>query len=153
MPRHIAPRLFSLLLAAAPAHPLCVWFEKPARTMEKSRITATATGTRTRVAEAVRKINLLESLPIGKGRLGAMDCGGVDLERIILNESSVLSGGEYDANKHNEHKALSEIRRRLFAAITRGRRRSWIKTSVGSANGSNPPSSAPTGRGRLEFGR
>jgi hypothetical protein len=33
-----------------------------------------------------------ESSPLGNGRLGAMMFGGVDEERIVLNESSVWSG-------------------------------------------------------------
>ena len=62
-----------------------------------------------------KRPNFLESLPIGNGRLGAMDCGGVARQRIILNESSVWSGGPYDPNKHEAHKALPAIREALFA--------------------------------------
>lgn len=36
--------------------------------------------------------NFTESSPMGNGRLGAMLFGGVDVERIVLNESSVWSG-------------------------------------------------------------
>jgi hypothetical protein len=36
--------------------------------------------------------NFTESTPLGNGRLGAMMFGGVNEERIVLNESSVWSG-------------------------------------------------------------
>jgi alpha-L-fucosidase 2 len=35
----------------------------------------------------------VEALPIGNGRLGAMVFGGVETERIQLNEESVWTGG------------------------------------------------------------
>jgi hypothetical protein len=55
-----------------------------------------------------------ESLPLGNGRLGAMVFGGVDEERIVLNESSVWSGSTNDDNRLDAHKALPEIRRLLL---------------------------------------
>ena len=36
-----------------------------------------------------------EALPVGNGRLGAMVFGGVDEERIQLNEDTYWSGGPY----------------------------------------------------------
>ena len=75
-----------------------VWFSAPAKINKKGG-----------------KIDFLESLPIGNGRLGAMDCGGVARERIILNESTVWAGGRYDANKHEAYKSLPAIREALFA--------------------------------------
>ncbi len=46
-----------------------------------------------------------EALPIGNGRLGAMLFGGVTIERIQFNESSLWSGdnnwdGEYETGDH-----------------------------------------------------
>jgi alpha-L-fucosidase 2 len=55
-----------------------------------------------------------ESSPMGNGRLGAMMFGGVDEERIVLNESSVWSGSRQDADRQDAYKALSEIRRLLL---------------------------------------
>jgi alpha-L-fucosidase 2 len=55
-----------------------------------------------------------ESLPLGNGRIGAMVFGGVDEERIVLNESSVWSGSPEDANRPDAHKVLPEIRRLLL---------------------------------------
>lgn len=54
-----------------------------------------------------------ESLPLGSGRLGAMVFGGVETERIVLNENSLWSGGPQDADRPDAHKALPEIRRLL----------------------------------------
>ncbi len=54
------------------------------------------------------------SLPLGNGRLGAMIFGGVDEERIVLNESSVWSGSRQDADRPEAHLALPEIRRLLL---------------------------------------
>src|SRR5271156_2800655 len=56
-----------------------------------------------------------ESSPMGNGRLGAMLFGGVDEERIVLNESSVWSGSRQDADRPDAAKALPEIRRLLVA--------------------------------------
>ncbi len=55
-----------------------------------------------------------ESSPMGNGRLGAMMFGGVDEERIVLNESSVWSGSRQDADRQDAHKVLPEIRRLLL---------------------------------------
>ncbi|NOS68575.1 MAG: glycoside hydrolase family 95 protein [Verrucomicrobia bacterium] len=59
--------------------------------------------------------NFTESSPMGNGRLGAMMFGGVDEERIVLNESSVWSGSRQDADREGAHKVLPEIQRLLLA--------------------------------------
>ncbi len=101
--------------ATPPAEPMSVWFEAPARSLSKPRGAMTKTGTKDAAAAPARKIDFLQSLPVGNGRLGAMDCGGIELERVILNESSVWSGGDYDGNMHDAYKSLPEIRKKLFA--------------------------------------
>ncbi len=55
-----------------------------------------------------------EALPVGNGRLGAMVWGGVDRERLQLNEATVWSGrsGSFDRIGAQAH--LPEIRRLLF---------------------------------------
>ena len=58
--------------------------------------------------------NFTESSPLGNGRLGAMMFGGVDEERIVLNESSVWSGSPQDADRPDACKFLPEIRRLLL---------------------------------------
>ena len=70
--------------------PMIVWFDKPGKAFH-------------------------ESCVVGNGRLGAMDFGGVDKDRIVLNESSMWSGGPYEANKYDAYKCLPEVRAKLFA--------------------------------------
>src|SRR5579864_1924861 len=86
---------FSIILPfpAAPANTFApetaIWFDKPA-------------------------VNFTESTPLGNGRLGAMMFGGVDEERIVLNENSVWSGSHQDADRPDAYKALPEIQRLLL---------------------------------------
>jgi alpha-L-fucosidase 2 len=56
-----------------------------------------------------------EALPIGNGRLGCMIFGGVDRERIALNEESVWSGSRAANDRPDAGKNLPEIRRLLLA--------------------------------------
>ncbi len=56
----------------------------------------------------------LHALPVGNGRLGAMVFGGIDRERIQLNENSLWSGGPIDPNNPEALKHLPELRRMLF---------------------------------------
>ena len=58
--------------------------------------------------------NFTESSPLGNGRLGAMMFGGVDDERIVLNESSVWSGSRQDADRPDAYKVLPEIQKLLL---------------------------------------
>jgi len=73
----------------APEEPMTVWFTEPAETYH-------------------------ESGPIGNGRLGAMDLGGIEKQRVVLNESTMWSGGPYNANREGAWKCLPEVRKRLF---------------------------------------
>jgi len=56
----------------------------------------------------------LESTPIGNGRLGAMDLGGVLDQNIVLNESSMWSGGKYESNRQEAYKNVPKIQNLLF---------------------------------------
>src|SRR5690349_12108117 len=58
--------------------------------------------------------NFTQSTPLGNGRLGAMVFGGIDEERIILNESSVWSGSRQDADRSDAYKVLPEIQKLLL---------------------------------------
>ena len=78
------------LSAAAFSPDTTVWLAKPAR-------------------------NFMESTPLGNGRLGAMDFGGIADERIVLNEDSLWSGSAQGADRTNAAAALPEIRRMLLA--------------------------------------
>ena len=62
----------------------------------------------------------LEALPIGNGRLGAMVFGGVERERLQLNEGTLWAGGPHDYDNPEAFAALPEIRRLVFA-------REWSK--------------------------
>jgi alpha-L-fucosidase 2 len=75
---------------SAPVEPMSIWFVRPAASFH-------------------------ESCVLGNGRLGAMDMGGVFKERIVLNESSVWTGGPYDGNRHDAYQCLPEVRKNLFA--------------------------------------
>lgn len=55
-----------------------------------------------------------EALPIGNGRLGGMIFGGVDQDKIQLNEDSIWYGGPKNANNAEAQTHLAEIRRLLF---------------------------------------
>jgi alpha-L-fucosidase 2 len=76
--------------AAPPAEPLSLWYRQPAR-------------------------EFMQALPLGNGRLGAAVFGGVDEERLVLNEGTLWSGGPQDADKPDAAKYLPEIRRLLLA--------------------------------------
>ena len=59
--------------------------------------------------------NWNEALPIGNGRLGGMVFGGVQSDRIQLNEDTVWAGEKRDRNNPEAAKNLAEVRRLLFA--------------------------------------
>ncbi len=87
----------SAIAAEAPApDPLSLWYTRPAS-------------------------QWVEALPVGNGRLGAMVFGGIETERIQINEDTLWSGGPYDPSNPDAAAALPEIRRliaegRLFEA-------------------------------------
>jgi len=56
----------------------------------------------------------VEALPLGNGRLGAMVFGGVERERIQINEDSLWTGCPIEREKPNTWKFLYEARRLLF---------------------------------------
>ena len=76
--------------AAAPDEPLSLWYRRPAA-------------------------QWVEALAIGNGRLGGMVFGGIERERIQLNEDTLWAGGPYDPNNTNALEALPEARRLVFA--------------------------------------
>src|SRR4051812_15549096 len=57
----------------------------------------------------------VEALPVGDGRLGAMVFGGVERERIQLNEDTLWAVGPYNPANPDAQTALPEIRRLLAA--------------------------------------
>jgi alpha-L-fucosidase 2 len=57
----------------------------------------------------------VEALPVGSGKLGAMVFGGVEAERLQLNENTLWAGGPYDPANPEALAALPEIRRLIDA--------------------------------------
>src|SRR5438874_12177368 len=82
--------VMSLKQAATPDETLRLWYRQPA-------------------------IQWTEALPIGNGRLGAMVFGGVERERLKLNEDTVWAGEKRDRMNPAGPAAVPEIRRLLFA--------------------------------------
>jgi len=55
-----------------------------------------------------------EALPVGNGRLGAMVFGGIETERIQLNEESVWTGGPIERANPEALDNLEKVRQMLF---------------------------------------
>ncbi len=55
-----------------------------------------------------------EALPVGNGRLGAMVFGGIEKDRLQLNEVSLWSGSPQDADNPEALAAMREIRQLIF---------------------------------------
>jgi alpha-L-fucosidase 2 len=54
-----------------------------------------------------------ETLPLGNGRLGMMPDGGVQTEKIVLNDITLWSGAPQDANNYEAYKQLPVIQQLL----------------------------------------
>ena len=76
--------------AGPPSEPLSLWYRRPAA-------------------------QWVEALAIGNGRLGAMVFGGIERERLQLNEDTLWAAGPYDPSNTNALAALPEARRLIFA--------------------------------------
>jgi len=76
--------------ARAPDEPRSLWYRQPAR-------------------------EWLQALAIGNGRLSGMVFGGIQRERIQLNEDTFWSGGPYDPTHAEALEYLPEARRLTFA--------------------------------------
>ncbi len=80
--------IFFSSAGAAQEHPQMLYYTKPAKVWE-------------------------ECLPLGNGRLGMMPDGGVENERIVLNDITLWSGSPQDANNYDANKYLPQIRELL----------------------------------------
>jgi alpha-L-fucosidase 2 len=115
MKRAYSVWLFVLGIAAACAgDELTIWHQQPAK-------------------------NWNEATPIGNGRIGAMIFGGVNAERIQLNEDSLWSGAPQDADNPKALEALPQIRQLLFegkyAEAQKLANRTLICRGAGSGHG------------------
>jgi alpha-L-fucosidase 2 len=75
--------------ASAASEPLGLWYRQPAE-------------------------RWVEALPLGNGRIGVMVFGGVNRERLQLNEDTLWAGGPYDPVNFQAREALPEVRRLIF---------------------------------------
>jgi alpha-L-fucosidase 2 len=57
-----------------------------------------------------------EALPIGNGRIGAMVFGGVEQERIQINEGSLWGGAPHNYTNPEAYQSLDPVRRLVFAS-------------------------------------
>jgi alpha-L-fucosidase 2 len=80
-----------------------------------------------------------ESIPLGNGRMGMMPWGGVESERIVLNEISLWSGNCWDSDNPDALGHLSEIRRLLFAGREAEAQRLMYGTFTCLGEGSEGP--------------
>ena len=56
-----------------------------------------------------------EALPLGNGRIGAMDFGGTENERLQINEDTLWGGGPHDYTNPDSGSHLKEIQQLIFA--------------------------------------
>src|SRR6185369_1588015 len=96
-------------------HPLCALMIVIAGSLPVSGAGTKPTSPETRIWFNAPARDFTESSPLGNGRLGAMMFGGVNDERIVLNESSVWSGSPQDADRPDAYKVLPEIQKLLLA--------------------------------------
>lgn len=80
-----------------------------------------------------------ERLPLGNGRLGAMPDGGIDRERIVLNEESMWSGAEFDTRNPDALAALPAIRQLLLEGRNRAAQELMYRRFVCANGGSSSP--------------
>jgi len=75
--------------SSAADSPLRLWYDKPAQ-------------------------QWTEALPVGNGRISAMVFGGVEQERLQLNEGTLWAGGPYNPVNPEAKAALPEVRKLVF---------------------------------------
>ena len=61
-------------------------------------------------------VKWVEALPVGNGRLGAMVFGGLNQERLQLNEGTLWAGGPYDPVNPEAREALPQVRQLINEA-------------------------------------
>ncbi|MCX6329039.1 MAG: glycoside hydrolase family 95 protein [Bacteroidia bacterium] len=111
----------------APVSELKIWFSKPAETWN-------------------------EALPVGNGRLGAMVFGGIQNERLQLNEESVWTGQpRWDANP-DALKNLPKVRQLLFEGKYKEAEKLAQTGIMGSFRRDNASSYQTLGNLTLDFG-
>ncbi len=100
------------------------------------------------------------ALPLGNGTMGALVFGGVDRERIVLNEIGLWSGSVQDPDRADAHEYLPQIRkllvegRNLEAEALLSQHFTCAGAGSGQGNGAKLPYGCyqVLGNLRLEFG-
>jgi len=116
------------LYSQAPPSRMKIWFNKPAETWN-------------------------EALPVGNGRLGAMIFGGIEKERLQLNEETVWTGKpRWDANPL-ALKNLPKVRGLLFEGRYREAEKLAQSGILGSFKRDNASSYQTLGDLMIDFGR
>ena len=72
-----------------------------------------------------------EALPVGNGRLGAMVFGGIELERLQLNEETVWAGKAVDANNPAARRTLEARGDRSTGWSTAWKMNFWARLGDG----------------------
>ena len=56
----------------------------------------------------------VEALPVGNGRLGAMAFGGVECDRLLLNEDTIWAGAPIEGEEEITPDMIAKCRKLLF---------------------------------------
>jgi alpha-L-fucosidase 2 len=72
----------------------------------------------------------VQALPIGNGRIGAMVFGGVDEERLQLNEGTIWAGGPYDPVNPTAGQVMPKIRKLLLNGQSDEAMRVWKDSAM-----------------------
>ncbi|WP_432709569.1 glycoside hydrolase family 95 protein [Pedobacter sp.] len=78
----------------------------------------------------------LEALPMGNGHIGAMDFGGTNRNRILLNEKTLWSGGIQDADSDSARHYLPAIQDFLLKGDNKAAQELLQQKFVSKGNGS-----------------
>jgi len=87
---------------------MTLWYRKPAPLDAPNRTAPSGTSG-----------GWLQALPVGNGRMGAMVFGGVEKERIQLNDNTLWDGRAQDTTNPEALKHLPEVRKLLFEGRNR----------------------------------
>jgi len=126
--------LYEIAASAQATNSMKLWYTQPAD--------ATSTDEKN---GWVNDAEWLKALPIGNGSLGAMVYGGVNKERLQLNEKSLWSGSPDDNDNPDAFPSLVKVRELLFAGKYKEASALIEKTQVckgvgsGYGNGSTAP--------------
>ena len=80
--------------------------------------------------------SFVEAIPLGNGRIGAMEFGGPNTNRIILNEKTLWSGGIQDADDDSAHFYLPKIKQLLLSGDNKAAQELLQKKFVSKGTGS-----------------